>query len=444
MFVYGRRMFALNRSAVGLVAAFAFVLGVSVAAQADEPPAPSVTTLAATVVTGTTATFHAKVASNNTPTTGHFVYGTAPDQLTQRTPDVSFVGGSGEAPLDAAVSGLLVGTKYYVVAVAENDDWIVTGGMESFSTLAPPAILGSSVTDITQKSATLHLDVATHGQPVTVSGCITMGRRLGVAFGCNRTSSGATPLGPYSVTADGDVAIPLSALELATSYGWSVTVTGVAGDATSSGAFRTESRIPMSAPMLDPAVATYGSHVTVSGTIPNKPGLVLTLAEQIFPYNGPIGPLTGVTATTDAKGAYAFDLLAERPAAYGVTADGAVALTARSVTKLKVAPAVTAKAKRARRHRLVVAGRYQPAIASNVSLYRLGAGRVGDARRSNGTFRFPARVLKPGKYEVRVTPAVSTGFERAKSAVITIPRRRAERVGKMGHQLAHVSEEGPK
>jgi hypothetical protein len=147
------------------------------------------------------------------------------------------------------------------------------------------------------------------------------------------------------------------------------------------------------------------------------------LAEQIYPFTGPIGPLVGTTAITDATGAYSFDLLAERPAAYGITADGAVALTARNVTKLKVAPAVTAKAKRARRHRFVVAGRYQPAIASNVSLYRRGAGRVGDVRTSQGTYRFPARVLKPGKYEIRVTPARSTGFARAKSAVLTIPRR---------------------
>ena len=51
-----------------------------------------------------------------------------------------------------------------------------------------------------------------------------------------------------------------------------------------------------------------------------------------------------MTATTDATGAYAFDIRAEHPAAYGVTADGAVALTALNLAKLKVAPAVTAKA----------------------------------------------------------------------------------------------------
>jgi hypothetical protein len=71
----------------------------------------------------------------------------------------------------------------------------------------------------------------------------------------------------------------------------------------------------------------------------------------------------------------------------------------------------------------VVAGRYQPAIASKVSLYRRGAGRVGVARTSNGTFRFPARALKPGTYEVRVTPIAGAGLETAKSTAMAVPRR---------------------
>jgi hypothetical protein len=149
----------------------------------------------------------------------------------------------------------------------------------------------------------------------------------------------------------------------------------------------------------------------------------VTLAEQAYPFNGPIGPLAGTTATTDATGAYAFDVRAEHPGAYGVTADGAVALAAGNVSTLKVALAVTAKVKRARRHRFAVSGRYQPAIAGKVSLYRRGAGRVGVARTSKGTFRFPARALKPGKYEVRVAPAADTGFEGAKSVAVTVPRR---------------------
>jgi hypothetical protein len=204
---------------------------------------------------------------------------------------------------------------------------------------------------------------------------------------------------------------------------WSAKVTRIVGNGNSGGTFRTESLIAMPRPTLTRAVATYGSDVTISGTIPTKPGLVVTLVSQAYPFDGAIEPLGGMTTTSDATGAYAFGVRAERPAAYGVTAESAAALAAGNVTKLKVAPAVTAKAKRASRHRFVMAGRYQPAIAAKVSLYRRGAGRVCVARTSKGTFRLPARALRPGKYEVRVTPVADTGFAGAKSAAMTIPRR---------------------
>jgi hypothetical protein len=419
------RLLVQKRPAVGFAVAWAIALGAPVAAQADDPPAPDVTTLAVTDVTTTTARFHAKVNPNATVTTGYFVYGTAPDQLTLSTPDVAFDAGPGERSLDAVVGHLSVNTKYYVLAVAENEDWIVPGGLVSFSTLTPPEILGSSMSDVTYKSATLHLNVATHGQPVTVTGSIKSDLRFGIGPGGVRGRSGGvvTPFGPIAVAADGDVAIPLPALDAASGYAWTAKATSVAGDASSSGAFRTESLISMPKPTLTPAFATYGSHVKIAGTIPGKPGLVLTLAEQAFPYSGPIVPLAGMTVTTDATGAYSFDVRAEHAADYGVTADGAAALAAVNLAALDVAPAVTAKVTRARHHRFVVAGRYQPAIATKVSLYRRGVGRVGSGRRSKGTFRFPARVLKPGKYEVRVVPAVDTGFENTKSAAVTVPRR---------------------
>ncbi|MET0603681.1 MAG: hypothetical protein ABW167_16980 [Baekduia sp.] len=408
------RMFALKRSVVAFAVMLSVVLSEPLAAQAEELPAPAVTTLAATDATGTTAKFHAKITTNNTPTIGYFAYGTEPDQLRGRTPEVSFVPGAGEVPLDAEVLGLQTNTKYYVIAVVENDDWIVTCDLESFSTLARPQIVGGTVSDITFKSATLHLNLVTHGQSVTVVGGAWTSPVLG----------GSTiRFGPYSVAADGDVAIPLTGLDAGMGYVWFARATSVGGEDTVDGGLRTESLIKMPKPTVVPAVATYGARVTISGTIPNKPGLAVTLAEQAYPFSGPIRPLARMAAATDTAGAYTFDLFAEHPVAYGVTAEGAITLAARNLTRLKVAPAVTVKAKRARRHRYVVAGRHQPAVRSVVSLYRRGAGRVGDERVSYGTFRFPARVLKPGKYEVRVIPDVDTGFVRGKSAVFTIPRR---------------------
>lgn len=418
-------MLVLKRPAVGFAAASAIVFGAPGASQADDLPAPAITTRFATDVGTTTAKLQASVITNNTVTTAHFVYGTAPDQLTSRTPDVSFAPGPGALELEATVAQLSTNTKYYVVAVAENDDWIVTGGLETFTTLAPPQILGTSMSDVTYRSATLHLNIVTQGQPVAVLGAIKSESRLVLdpAAGSAQSRGGVeTSFGPYSSTANGDVAIPLTGLEAGIGYAWKATVRGFLGEVTSSGSFRTEPLIAVPKPTLTPEVAPYGSRVRISGKV-IKPGLALTLAEQAFFFTGSITPLAEMTTVTGAAGVYEFNLRAEHPAAYGVTADGAVAPVAANVTRLKVVPVVTAKAKRAKRHRFAVVGRYQPAIASKVSLFRRGVGRVGVMRASKGTFQFPARTLKAGKYEVRVTPAASTGFEKAKSAAMTVPPR---------------------
>jgi hypothetical protein len=60
------------------------------------------------------------------------------------------------------------------------------------------------------------------------------------------------------------------------------------------------------------------------------------------------------------------------------------------------------------------------------SLFRVGHGRVGVAvagRRSGPgarAFRFAARVLKPGQYEIRLAPATTAGIEPTRSARFTI------------------------
>lgn len=415
-----------NRFVVALVALLAALLALpAVSLAADEPPAPAVITRPATDVAGTTATLHADVTTNGTDTTAYLIYGTALGQLTRRTPDVALGAGPGTLPVTAAVTGLTPGTKYVVVAVAENDDWVVSGDAVTFDTQPPPEFLGSSVSDLTYRSATLHLNVATHGQPVTISGTVGTGARLGRLPGPGVTTplNAVTSFGPVAVAADGDVAIPVAGLTPGTGYNWAATVTGPNGQGTVGGGFRTESLMTLSKPRIARTKVVYGSHVAITGGVP-KAGLVVTLAEQVAPFTGAIVPLTGTTATADATGAYGFDLRAVHSARYGVTAEGAAALSPLYLTRLDVFPAVTAKLKRAKRHRFVVSGGYQPrGVAAKASLYRRGAGRVGTAVASKGAFRFPARALKPGKYEVRVSPPAGSALIAGKSALITVPRR---------------------
>jgi len=412
------------RFALGIACAIA-ALATPAAALADDPPAPGVTTAAATDVTATTATFHAKVVTNGTPTTAYFAYGTAPDQLTRRTAVTDVGTAPGEIPLDVPVTGLTANTKYYVVGVAENDDWEISGDAVTLTTLQAPEILSGTISDITYKSATLHLNVATHGQPTTITGSVGKGLARIARPGVNlvRVLNG-TPFGPVAVSADGDVAIPLAGLEPGTNYYWSADAKSVAGTGDNGGGpFRTTALFLMPRPSISPSVAPYGSHLTIQGKA--LPGLVLTLAEQPYPFLPSIVPLAGVTATAGPDGSYAFDLRAERSARYGVLGEGAAPLAPISLTRVRVAAVVAAKLKRARHHRFVVSGRYQPGVVGKASLYRIGAGRVGVAQSStSGAFRFPARALRPGRYEVRVAPLSTTGYVPGKSATVIVPKRR--------------------
>jgi hypothetical protein len=413
--------FTPHRFAVALVALTILLLALPGAVLAEDPPAPEVTTQAATDVTGTTATLHADVVSNGTPTTAHFVYGTTPDRLASRTPDVTVAAGPGSVPISAAIDRLTPGIKYYVMAVAENDDWVVPGDQTSFDTSPPPAILGS-MGDVTYKSAALHLHVTTNGQPVTISGAVGFGRLIsGVAIS-GIVLRPVAPIGPVTVATDGDVVIPVAGLAPNTNYDWAVTATNANGKGITGGSFHTEGLIFMPRPRLSRTKVAYGTHVTIAGALP-KPGLLVTLTEQTWPFTGVITPLTAITTTADPAGNYAFDVRAEHSARYGVTVDGAAPSSAVNLAKLEVFPAVTAQLKRAKHHRFVVTGRYAPADADKVSLFRRNAGRVATAAADTGRFRFAARALKPGKYEVRVTPAAGSGLTIGKSAAFTVPRR---------------------
>jgi hypothetical protein len=180
----------------------------------------------------------------------------------------------------------------------------------------------------------------------------------------------------------------------------------------------------MPRPRIGPAnPVEYGSQVTIAGVIDRRAGLPLTLVEQPYPFTAPIAPVLGVTTVTDAQGAYAIDLRVTRTTSFGVTTDGAAALTPVNLAKVKVFPALTVKVKRLKGHRFAVTGAYLPRIAAKASLYRRGAGRVGTAVSTTGRFAFAARPLKSGKYEVRITVPKTAGLEGVKSKAITIPRR---------------------
>jgi hypothetical protein len=285
-----------------------------------------------------------------------------------------------------------------------------------------PAIAAVGVADLTQTSATLHVTVAGHGLPVTVTATVRGSRGVVVATAV-----------PVVVTADGDVALPVSGLQPRTVYRWTATAKSTEGPPRTTlgtpALFRTLPLTPMPRPALSPARAVYGSSVTVSGTLLGAPALPVALQAAPFPYAFPFVPVAGADGATDADGSYRFTVQALATTRYGVVAPGYEGPTKNNAGQLTVVPAVVVHARRARARRTVVSGSYRPDAAAWITLFRIGHGRAGDmvdavpAGDGGRRFRFPARVLTPGAYEVRLTMSSATGLGRTHSAPFTIPRR---------------------
>jgi hypothetical protein len=383
---------------------------------ADIPSAATVSTVGTTAVTGTTATFQAKINPHGLPTTAHFEYGTT-DELLLSTPDVAIGSGTTEIPFTVPVTMLTSNRRYYVAVYAANSAGGEYGDTLEFTTPRVPHIIQAGETDITQFSATLKIKVTGYGVPVTLS-ATTVGPD-GVVI----------PSGPLTVTTDGDAGLPVTGLQPDTRYRWNATGTSAGGTDTTSATFKTLPLVAMPRPVITPSSAEYGAQVTVAGTIPGAPALAVALQQQPFPFTAPFAAVPGAAGATDAGGFYQFSFRALQTAKYGVSALGYAVPGPRSTAQLRVSASVDARAKRARRHRFVVSGRYWPDVPSKAVLYRRGHGRsgAGISPRSAGgnsrTFRFPARKLKPGSYEVRLTVANGTGIESSRSASFRIPRR---------------------
>ena len=380
--------------------------------------APSATTTGIVDLTPSTATFQATINPQGLPTTAHFEYGTT-DELLQSTPDVAVGAGTTPVPVNVPVTGLAPGQHYYMAIYASNSAGEEYGLTVEFNVprLRVPRIVPAGETDITQSSATLHVKVTGYGVPVTLS-ATTVG-----------PDGVVVPSGPLTITVDGDTALTVTGLQPDTRYRWNATGTSAGGTDTALGTFETLSLIAMPRPVITPRSAEYGTQVMVSGTIAGAPGLAVGLQEQPFPFTTPFTAVAGAAGVTDAGGIYRFTVQALHSAKYGVSAPGYVTPSPRNIAPLRVYASVAAHARRARRHRFVVSGRYWPDVPAKAVLYRLGHGRSGSAisARSSGgnsrTFRFPARKLKPGSYAVGLTMAKSTGIDGTTSASFRVRRR---------------------
>jgi hypothetical protein len=105
-------------------------------------PAPSVTTIAATNITGTSATLNGTVNPNGTPTTAWFEWSTDSTLATpQSTPPQSLSAGGSDVAVSETLGNLATGVTYFFRVVASNSPGVlIRGAIVSFTTARPPTV----------------------------------------------------------------------------------------------------------------------------------------------------------------------------------------------------------------------------------------------------------------------------------------------------------------
>jgi len=233
--------------------------------------APAVTTLAATNVTGTTATMNASINPRSSPTTAWFRYsstspGTCNDTFGTR---VSLAGtslGSGSTSLALAESltGLTAGTTYYFCALAQNGQGLGLGNLLSFTTPTSPTVTTNAASAVLGSTATLNGAAVPNGAATT-----GFFRFSTTSPGtCNDTFGTRAPLVSGTTLGAGSSSVPFSAALTGLSSSTTYFVCAIAQNAegTSFGAVQTFTTL--AAPTVTTAAATSvtGNSATLNGS----------------------------------------------------------------------------------------------------------------------------------------------------------------------------------
>ena len=130
---------------------------------------PAVQTLAASNLTISGATLNGSVIPNGLATNAHFEWGTDNTfAIPNVTPDQAMGSDSASHLMDANLTGLTAGTKYYFRVVANNSAGTSTGTTASFTTNAlSPAVTTDNASPVTTSNATLNGTVNPNGLATT-------------------------------------------------------------------------------------------------------------------------------------------------------------------------------------------------------------------------------------------------------------------------------------
>ena len=173
--------------------------------------APSVITLAATSVAGTTAVLNGSVNANNASTAVTFNYGLTTAYGTTLTATPSPVLGNSPTPVLVNIVGLIPGTTYHFRVSGANIAGTTNGNDLTFTTpLIPPTVVTDAATDVLNASAQIHGTVVANN----VSTAVSFDWGTTTAYGNNLPATPATVSGMTSTTVLAD----LSSLTWGTTY----------------------------------------------------------------------------------------------------------------------------------------------------------------------------------------------------------------------------------
>lgn len=152
---YYVRAFATNTTGTAYGAQVSFTAGAPLSA-------PAVTTVGVTDITPTTALAEGSVDfPNGAAVTQHgFCYGTSPNPTLG---DATLITGSGTGPFSGTLTGLSLGTAYYLRAFATNSAGTGYGSPVSFTTPGPPSVTTGQPMNLTSTSVTIGGEVSDAG-----------------------------------------------------------------------------------------------------------------------------------------------------------------------------------------------------------------------------------------------------------------------------------------
>ena len=237
---------------------------------------PTVQTISASAVAGTSATLNGTVISNGNATSIAFCYGTSSSlsgctTATTTTPTSTSSAGSVSARAD--ITGLVSGTRYYFRVSGTNSSGTSNGSILNFIAGSPTAIT-LSPSEITGTSATLNGAVKTNNVTTTTGICWGSASTVtnGVLSSCTVVTPTPSSVDSTTSTTTG-ISYSLSGLTAGTTYYYQVRAIG--NGATNYGTV--ESFVASNSPVVTTTSATSitSTGATLNGTV-NAQG-ILTL-----------------------------------------------------------------------------------------------------------------------------------------------------------------------